>query len=780
MKKNMKKRILSGLLCLVMSLTLLPTAAMAAARFTDVPEDFWCYEDVELAVREGLVNGTTPTTYSPGNYLTYGAAIKLAACMHKRVTTGSADFAAGDPWYKPYLDYAKANGIVTKDYPLTEAATRAGYMEIFANAIPDKGLKSGYKALTAINRVDENTIPDVPASHPQAEAIYKLYRAGILQGSDAAHNCNPNGNITRGAVAAILARIMDPSKRISFEMVGTGGMTVTEQPQDVNYVAANGKAEFTTAVTGGKSPYTYKWFESSDDGATWTAIVNDSTISGVATKKLTVKLDPSDAYTGTLYRCQISDAASHRITTRSACVTVDNTPLTVAEHPVDVTAKSGDEVWFNAFAVGGTAPVLYQWQRKASDGDWQDFPPRNSGYETSRSNSLILVVSDIDFAAGYSYRCKMTDAAGTTLYSNAATLKKTTSTLAVVEQPENVTCKVDDWVDFAVGVTGGKAPYTYRWQMKGSADPDWFDLINEVGINGTNTAELRILVSTLDFWNNLKYRCKITDANGDTVYSDAASAIEKKTFTPTRPTATFATPKITQQPKDATCAVGDTASFTVTVSGGKSPYTYQWQWSSKGDDALWVDLSDYDYVTGSKTNALGVVVLDADFHPGYQYHCVITDADGNSVTSDAVIIIEKTAVISRPNATPSRPSATASTASTGTGTTSTYGLCIVKQPVSASAAVGQKVSFTVEISGGKGPFTYQWQYSTDDGENWSNVPNSTKYSGVQTDTFKVKIESSDYASQKLIYRCKISDAAHDTVYSNSVTATYIRPTVARG
>lgn len=671
--KNRKKRIFSGLLCLVMSLTLLPTAAMAAARFTDVPEDFWCYEDVELAVREGLVNGTTPTTYSPNNYLTYGAAIKLAACMHKRVTTGSADFAAGDPWYKPYLDYAKANGIVTKDYPLTEAATRAGYMEIFANAIPDKGLKSGYKALTAINRVDENTIPDVPASHPQAEAIYKLYRAGILQGSDAAHNCNPNGNITRGAVAAILARIMDPSKRISFEMVGTGGMTVTEQPQDVNYVAANGKAEFTTAVTGGKSPYTYKWFVSYDDGATWTAIVNDSTISGVATKKLTVKLDPSDAYTGTLYRCQISDAASHQVVTRGACVTVANTPLTVAEHPVDVTAKSGDEVWFNAFAVGGTAPVLYQWQRRASDGDWQDFPPRNSGYETSRTNSLVLVVSDIDFAAGYSYRCKMTDAAGTTLYSNAATLKKTTSTLAVAEQPENVTCKVDDWVDFGVGVTGGKAPYTYRWQMKGSADPDWFDLVNEVGIVGTNTAELRILVTTLDFGNSLKYRCKITDANGDTVYSDAASAVEKAV------------------------------------------------------------------------------------------------------------------AASRPNATPIRPSTSTSTGSTGTGsgtlsrpTVTTSTPRIPQQPKDATCAVGNTASFTVTVSGGKSPFTYQWEYSTDDGENWLNVSNSTKYSGVQKATLQVKIEGSDSASQKLIYRCKISDAAHDTVYSSCVTATYIRPTVAGG
>lgn len=649
----MKKRLFSILLCLAVAVTLLPTAAVAAGRFTDVTEKDWFYADVEYAVELGLVNGMTATTYSPRSNLTYSAAIKLAACMHKKVTQGNTDFTVGSPWYQVYVDYAVANGIIPagKTYDWNANATRAGYMEIFANAIPDTGLKNGYTELAAMNRVEDGAIPDVSMTHPQAAAIYKLYRAGILQGNDTAHNCNPDNYIQRSEVAAILTRMMNADARISFEMTDSSGMTVTQQPADVNYVAANGKAEFATAVTGGKGPYTYKWFLSYDDGETWNAIVNDKRISGVSTQKLTVKLDPSDAYTGTLYRCQISDAAGHQAVTRGACVTVENTPLTVAEHPVDVTAKSGDEVWFNAFAVGGEAPVLYQWQRRAADGEWQDFPPRNSGYETSKSNSLILVVSDIDFAAGYSYRCKMTDAAGTTLYSNAATIKRSgtrpvASVMKVTEQPQDVVCKDGDWVSFTVAVSGGKAPYTYQWQMMSDTE-DWYDLCDNYGFTDTNSATLKAKATKQNFDFHCQHRCRITDANGSVVYSDIARATEQTGSTPTRPG--------------------------VSVSGS---------------------------------------------------------------------------------------------------------LTITKQPENASAPIGEKVTFAVEISGGKSPCAYQWQYSTDDGDTWLPVANSTKYGGVSSATLTVKIASDDNSGR--IYRCKISDAAHTELFSDSVTATWRRPTVARG
>lgn len=73
-------------------------------------------------------------------------------------------------------------------------------------------------ALPEINSVPDNSIPDVPVTRAYAPEVYKLYRAGILQGSDAEHSCKPLDNIKRGEVTAILTRMMDNTKRVRFSI----------------------------------------------------------------------------------------------------------------------------------------------------------------------------------------------------------------------------------------------------------------------------------------------------------------------------------------------------------------------------------------------------------------------------------------------------------------------------------------------------------------------------------------------------------------------------------
>ncbi|MCL1792229.1 MAG: S-layer homology domain-containing protein, partial [Oscillospiraceae bacterium] len=65
-------------------------------------------------------------------------------------------------------------------------------------------------------------IPDVRAGHPQAGAISLLYRAGVVQGSGGAHECAPDATITRCEVAAIIARMIDPSLRVRFDLTDRG------------------------------------------------------------------------------------------------------------------------------------------------------------------------------------------------------------------------------------------------------------------------------------------------------------------------------------------------------------------------------------------------------------------------------------------------------------------------------------------------------------------------------------------------------------------------------
>ncbi len=210
----MKKKLLSLAMALLLSLSLLPLSSLAAGTsFVDVAPGQWYYDDVRQAVASGLVNGKTARTFCPNDNLTYAEAVKLAACMNQKYTTGAVTLQNGTPWYQSYVDYARANRIITRNYNWNAMATRAGYMEIFAKALPQA-------ALVQKNTIVNGSILDVPNGHPQEQAIYQLYRAGIVQGSDALHNCKPDDPIKRSEVAAILTRMMDSSKRLTFTMTG--------------------------------------------------------------------------------------------------------------------------------------------------------------------------------------------------------------------------------------------------------------------------------------------------------------------------------------------------------------------------------------------------------------------------------------------------------------------------------------------------------------------------------------------------------------------------------
>ena len=215
----MKKRILTLTLTALLLAGLFPPGISAAAfPFKDVPEDAWYYEDVKNAVDDGLINGKSASAFCPDDDLTYAEAVKLAACMHEVAAAGSVSLKNGDPWYRPYADYAKEKGIIAREYDWNAPATRSGYIEIFAHALPDS-------LLAPLNEVPDGSILDVPMSHPQAAEIYKLYRAGILEGSGdiwngawTVHLCKPSDTIRRSEVAAILTRMTRPETRKLFSM----------------------------------------------------------------------------------------------------------------------------------------------------------------------------------------------------------------------------------------------------------------------------------------------------------------------------------------------------------------------------------------------------------------------------------------------------------------------------------------------------------------------------------------------------------------------------------
>ena len=227
----MKKRLLSLLLSAALLCGALPTAfagyenftpktTYTDGRFSDVSSSDWFYENVRASYEYDLINGYNDGKFHPDDDLTIAQAVKLAACLNSLYSSGTADFSAASPWYQPYVDYARRNGILTRTFADYDAhASRREFAAVLAGALP-RG------ALQPINSIADGAIPDVPASAEDADAIYQLYRAGVLTGSNGGR-FKPDDTIRRSEAAAILTRMAVPSLRQKVE-ISTG-----EQPENV-------------------------------------------------------------------------------------------------------------------------------------------------------------------------------------------------------------------------------------------------------------------------------------------------------------------------------------------------------------------------------------------------------------------------------------------------------------------------------------------------------------------------------------------------------------------
>ena len=81
------------------------------------------------------------------------------------------------------------------------------------------------------------------------------------------------------------------------------------------------------------------------------------------------------------------------------------------------------------------------------------------------------------------------------------------------------------------------------------------------------------------------------------------------------------------QPQNTKDKLNNKANLEVTVSGGKAPLSYQWEYLDEGSGDFKKSTSE-----GNTTNILKAPVEETV----YKYRCVITDATGKQVISKTV------------------------------------------------------------------------------------------------------------------------------------------------
>jgi gliding motility-associated-like protein len=344
-------------------------------------------------------------------------------------------------------------------------------------------------------------------------------------------------------------------------------------------------------VSGGNSPYTYSWTNSSS---------TSSSISGL---------------TAGTYICTIRDANACS-TTKTIIITQPLILSSTGSSSTNVTCNGAATGTATMAITGGVTPYAYVWTPSVSTG--------------STASNLV---------AG-TYSCTVTDANGA-IQTKSFVITQPTALTATVSQT-NVSCFGGSNGTAAVVVSGGTSGYTYSWfpsggtgatasgltagvytctitDSKGCTLPKSFTISEpadltasvsqtNVAIFGASTGSASVNVSggttpysyswspsggTASTASNLaagSYMCTITDAKGCFI---------TRSFAINQPSSLLVTPSQT----NVLCNGAATGGATVSVSGGST--TYQYLWSPSG---------------GTAATATGLVAGS--------YTCTITDTNG--------------------------------------------------------------------------------------------------------------------------------------------------------
>ena len=231
----MKKRICALALALALTLSVPAVAAQDSAdnfvrsrtyssQFADLPADSTFYSNVAALYEYGLTVGKADGTFGLRDQLTVGQVVIFAGRIRSLYRTGDTEAGPGahageddEAAALRYLRYLQAEGVIGTelDEVLSAPATRAQVAHVLASTLPEEVLPAVHQDLVTQAYASRRFITDVTEYTPYYQDILTLYRAGVSVGSDGTGSFLPDQPITRGAAAAMLTRMVDPSLRVT-------------------------------------------------------------------------------------------------------------------------------------------------------------------------------------------------------------------------------------------------------------------------------------------------------------------------------------------------------------------------------------------------------------------------------------------------------------------------------------------------------------------------------------------------------------------------------------
>ena len=327
--------------------------------------------------------------------------------------------------------------------------------------------------------------------------------------------------------------------------------------------------------------------------------------------------------------------------------------------PAAATSPVGGSVTFSVQVNGGTQPYAYQWLFNHA--------PLPGG-----PNQSTLVLNNLNLAQAGDYACRVTDADGSQVTAQAATLVVTPEALGPVASVELGTTDQGTYLfnetQPALGQTapahfGGRDCRTNLDPVPGGDDRMYFTVTDGWGLRvgpeidirityfDTGEGYLKLIYDGQDLggdersytihpdtvpmgdtgqWQTHIWRVRDGELVGgqsfaadfSIVKSDAASFyldLVEVVADPLR-----ATP-----PQNQTVTVGSSVTFESAATGGTGSYLLRWQFSSNGEE-LWSNLSDSDAaITGSGSHLLQVNTAHAA--ASGHYRLMVADPSGSTI-----------------------------------------------------------------------------------------------------------------------------------------------------
>lgn len=239
------KRIITLLLALVTLFSVSVSAfAVSVEDFTDVSSTDWFYNDVAYAVKHGIVNGTSATTFSPYDTITRGQFITALGRWFgdgnidnlNIENTGKFKDVPANEYYTKYVCWADTSGIITG------ASTDSFYPN--ASITREDAAAMLYNYALAWGEIHifhvENENPQAFSDDAQIAGYAKdgvkfLQTINVVKGDDTG-KFNPKNSMKRAEYVALFSRYMQTFEKYNG---GNGGEGVeTPEPETYDWTSA--------------------------------------------------------------------------------------------------------------------------------------------------------------------------------------------------------------------------------------------------------------------------------------------------------------------------------------------------------------------------------------------------------------------------------------------------------------------------------------------------------------------------------------------------------------